>query len=81
MLYRVTVKATHRATGQRQECDRSLIADHPQQAQATALQLLGVNGTDWEIAQCEARPIGPGAAAGSEAEPGRVLAASKNPQH
>lgn len=56
MWYRVKIEATHKATGQRQSSDRRLIADHQQAAESAGLQLLGINGRDWEIHHCEAIP-------------------------
>lgn len=56
MWYRVKISATHKTSGQRQECDRRLIADHQQGAESMGLQLLGVNASQWDIHHCTATP-------------------------
>lgn len=52
--YRVRIEATHKGTGQVQECDRAIVADHQQAAVSTGMQLLGVNAREWQIDRCEA---------------------------
>lgn len=61
MQYRVVIKASHPATGQRQECDRVIFAESKAHALALGAALLGIDGT-WSIERQTATPLSKAAA-------------------